>query len=105
MLWKGPIFLLLVLHAYFCITTGLLWLPQAQQLLKLPPTYVTSSPISGDFYAQDEDLIFSKSPPFTTLAAWMHTDGSVGGSNTNALSLKDQIANGKSNLESTSLLE
>lgn len=31
-------------------------------------------------------------------AAWMHTDGLVGGSNTNVLSLKDQIANGKSNL-------
>lgn len=33
----------------------------------------------------------------------MHTDGSVGGSNTNVLSLEGQIANGKSNLGYTDL--
>lgn len=48
-------FLLFVLSAWFYTITSLLCLPQTQQLLKLPPTYITSPQIPDDFYAQDED--------------------------------------------------
>lgn len=64
---EGAYFLLFVLSAWLYTITSLLCHPQTQQLLKLPPTYITSPQIPDDFYTQDEDWIFSKVLSFTTL--------------------------------------